>query len=142
MSGPWYEETGPTTEEVTHNMLEAFGIPIKKIGKFKKHQVADIIKVVNDVVSVEEKKYNGWGSYRGWATVSPDLIEKISVKLNQLTEARNKINKFIMNSDWVMDMLYRPPTETRPAGRMYKLAESSFYSISSANIPKQYPSEI
>ena len=42
-----------------------------------------------------------------------------------------------MNSPWVQDMLYRPPTETKPAGRMYTTVETHYNQIVSENTPKQ-----
>ena len=80
---------------------------------------------MNDVISLENKKYNGWGSYRGYYTFTHhDLMKEINKKLQLITEdiARNKINQFIMNSHLVQDILYRPPTDTKPAGRMYNVS--------------------
>ena len=57
--------------------------------------------------------------------------------------ARNKINHFIINSSWVQDMLYRPATKTKPAGRMYNAVETHFNRmVSSENTPKQSLFEI
>ena len=92
------------------------------ISQFRKYNLVSLTaikKVINNVISVEEKKYNGWGSYRGYYTSTHhNLIKEINGKLQPIIEefARNKINKFIMNSPWVQGMLYRPPTNTKPAG--------------------------
>ena len=47
-----------------------------------------------------------------------------------------------MNSPWVQDMLYRPPTDTKPAGRMYGSVQSHFNQMVSENTPKQSLTEI
>ena len=56
--------------------------------------------------------------------------------------ARNKINKFVMNSPWIQDMLYRPPTEDKPVGRMYHIVQERFTSLYNESKPKQSHPEI
>ena len=142
MNEPCYEAQGPNTEEITNKLLEIY---ISPKGKYNLVSLTAIKKIINNVISVEEKKYSGWGSYRGYYTSTHhNLIKEINGKLQPIIEeiARNKINKFIINSPWVQDMLYRPPTETKKAGRMYKTVESHFNRLSSENTPKQYLFEI
>ena len=143
MNEPWYQAQGPNTEEVRNQLLEIY---ISPNGKYNLVSLTAIKKVINDVMSVEEKKYNGWGSYRGYYTSTHhNLIKEINRKLQPFIEkfARNKINHFIINSSWVQDMLYRPATKTKPAGRMYNAVETHFNRmVSSENTPKQSLFEI
>ena len=70
------------------------------------------------------------------------LIKRIELLYDEEI-SRKKINKFIMNSAWVQDMLYRPPTENKPAGRMYAAVETHFNQmVSNENISKQSLTEI
>ena len=143
MNEPWYEQQGPNTEEVRNKLLESY---ISPNGKYNLVSLTTIKKVINAVILIEEKTYCGFGSYRGYYTSTHhNLIKEINGKLQPIIEdfARNKINKFIMNSPWVQDMLYRPPTDTKPEGRMYVAVETHFNQIvSNENISKQYPPEI
>ena len=143
MNEPWYEQQGPNTEEVRNKLLESY---ISPNGKYNLVSLTTIKKVINDVILIEEKTYSGWGSYRGYyAFTHHNLIKEINGKLQPIIEeiARKKINKFIMNSPWIQDMLYRPPTDTKPEGRMYVAVETHFNQIvSNENISKQYPPEI
>ena len=142
MNEPWYEAQGPNTEEVRNRVLEIY---ISPNGKYNLVSLTVIKKVINDVISVEEKKYSGWGSYRGYYTFTHhNLIKEINGKLQPIIEdiARNKINKFIINSPWIQGILYRPPTETQKAGRMYKTVESHFNRLSNENTSKQSLFEI
>ena len=86
---------------------------------------------------------NDFGSWRGYASfrMKEKLIKRIELLYDEEI-ARNKINKFIMNSTWVQDMLYRPPTDTKPAGRMYGSVQSHFNQMVSENTPKQSLTEI
>jgi len=142
MNEPCYEAQGPNTEEVRNNLLVNY---ISPNGKYNLVSLTTIKKVINNIISVEEKKYSGWGSYRGYYTFTHyNLIKEINGKLQPIIEeiARNKINKFIINSPWIQGILYRPPTETQKAGRMYKSVESHFNHLCHENTPKQCLTEI
>ena len=142
--GPWYEQHGPNTDEVRSKLLEMY--ISNKRGKYNLVSLKTIKKVIDDVISLENKKCVGWGSYRGYYTFTHhNLMKEINKKLQLITEdmARNKINQFIMNSHLVQDILYRPPTDTKPVGRMYNAVHSHFNQmVSSENTPKQYLTEI
>jgi hypothetical protein len=117
MNEPWYEAQGPNTHEVRNKLLEIYVSPN---GKYNLVSLTTIKKVINDVILIEEKTYCGFGSYRGYYTSTHhNLIKEINGKLQPIIEeiARNKINKFIMNCPWIQGMLYRPPTDAKPAGR-------------------------
>ena len=52
MNEPWYEAQGPNTEEVRNKLLEIY---ISPNGKYNLVSLTAIKKVINDVISVEEK---------------------------------------------------------------------------------------
>ena len=142
MSGPWYEEQGPTTDEVRKKLISEYLMP-KKAYKFVK--LKTIKKLIDEVIAIEEKEYGGWGSYRGYYTFTHHkLVKTVNKKVQAVMEinARNKINQFVMNSPWTQHMLYRPPTENKPVGRMYHVVQNEFTSLCNENTPKQSHLEI
>ena len=142
MSGPWYEEQGPTTDEVRKKLISVYIMP-KKAYKFVKLETIE--KIIDEVIAIEEKEYGGWGSYRGYYTFTHHkLVKTVNKKVQAVMEinARNKINKFVMNSPWIQDMLYRPPTEDKPVGRMYHVVQERFTSLYNESKPKQSHPEI
>ena len=142
MSGPWYEEQGPTTDEVRKKLISVYLMP-KKAYKFVKLETIE--KIIDEVIAIEEKEYEGWGSYRGYYTFTHHkLVKTVNKKVQAVMEinARNKINKFVMNSPWIQDMLYRPPTEDKPVGRMYHVVQERFTSLYNESKPKQSHPEI
>ena len=95
MSGPWYEEQGPTTDEVRKKLISVYIMP-KKAYKFVKLETIE--KIIDEVIAIEEKEYGGWGSYRGYYTFTHHKLVKIVNKKVQAAmeiNARNKINQFI-----------------------------------------------
>ena len=135
MSGPWYEESGPTTLEIKNKMLETFlapQIPTKLV------KISEIIAIIEVVMNENLKEFGGWGSYRGYYTFThTNLIKSISKKINEKKEekALEKIKDFIR--PWAEHILYRPPSNDKPTGRMYLVAKESFTSHNE-NKPKQY----
>lgn len=140
MSGPWYEESGPTTLEIRNKMLQTFlapQIPTKLV------KIPEIIAVIEEVIKENLKEYGGWGSYRGYYTFThSNLIKSISKKINEKKEenALKKIKDFIR--PWAEHILYRPPSDDKPTGRMYHVAQENFTSLCNANKPKQCHLEI
>jgi len=143
MSGAWYEEQGPTTDEVREKLTAVYLMPKYTYRLVK---LTTIKNIINNVISAEEKQHGGWGSYRGYYTFTHNnLIKAINKQVQRVMEknARNKINHFIMNSYWVQDLLYRPPTKNRAAGRMYTSVQSHFKElVNDENTPKLRLSEI
>ena len=91
MNEPWYEQQGPTTDEIRNKLLEIYISPNRKYNLIS---LTAIKKIINNVISVEEKKYSGWGSYRGYYTSTHhNLIKEINGKLQPIIEeiARKKI---------------------------------------------------
>ena len=54
MSGPWYEEQGPTTDDVRKKLISVYLMP-KKAYKFVKLET--IKKIIDEVIAIEEKEY-------------------------------------------------------------------------------------
>jgi hypothetical protein len=129
MSGPWYECSGPNAEDVRHDIQNSFE------AREKLFNCRILSKYIDRIVPITR---NDFGSWRGYASfrMKEKLIKRIELLYDEEI-ARNKINKFIMNSPWVQDMLYRPPTDTKPAGRMYAAVETHYNQIVSENTPKQ-----
>ena len=128
-AGPWYECGGPNAEDVRDDILNSFEV------RKKLFNCIILSKYIDRIVPITR---NDFGSWRGYASfrMKEKLIKRIELLYDEEI-ARNKINKFIMNSPWVQDMLYRPPTDTKPAGRMYAAVETHYNQIVSENTPKQ-----
>ncbi len=142
MSGPWYEQRGPNTDEVRKRLTADYIMPKYKYRLITLNTIKDII---NNVMLEEEKQYEGWGSYRGYYTFTHHkLIKKINKQVQAImeTNARNKINYFVMNSPWVADLLYRPPTDDKPTGRMYFSTQNNFTCVCNEYKSKQSHLEI
>jgi hypothetical protein len=130
MSGPWYECSGPNAEDVRDDILNSFE------AREKLFNCIILSKYIDRIVPITR---NDFGSWRGYASfrMKEKLIKRIELLYDEEI-SRKKINKFIMNSAWVQDMLYRPPTDAKPAGRMYAAVKTHFNQmVSSENIPKQ-----
>jgi len=122
-SGPWYEESGPTVEEVKPIILGIFSPTPKFILE------ETVVQIINDVICAAVKLYGGLGSYRGYyAFTHNNLIKRCAIKINTIRKenARLKIKRFI-NLYWVQDRLYRPKTESHDAGYGYNQAKLSYY---------------
>jgi hypothetical protein len=135
MSGPWYECSGPNAEDVRDDIQNSFE------AREKLFNCIILSKYIDRIVPVTR---NDFGSWRGYASfrMKEKLIKRIELLYDEEI-ARKKINKFIMNSPWIQDMLYRPPTENKPAGRMYAAVETHFNQmVSNENISKQSLTEI
>ena len=114
MDGPWYEQSGPTKDEVIKDMKRVFYINYSRNKKIISLTI--LSQIIIEEVDKEYSKYNGFGSYRGYATFSRrDILEEIEDRINKITPqiARKKICTFFNNSRkfsiWMNDILYRPP---------------------------------
>ncbi len=109
MSGPWYECSGPNAEDVRDDILNSFE------AREKLFNCIILSKYIDRIVPITR---NDFGSWRGYASfrMKEKLIKRIELLYDEEI-SRKKINKFIMNSAWLPYMLYRPPTESKPAGR-------------------------
>ena len=118
-----------------------FALTEKVVMKIKE----TIKKFIDEVIAAEEKEYGGWGSYRGYYTFTHQkLVRTVNKKVQAVMEinAHNKINQFVMNSPWTQHMLYRPPTEDKPVGRMYHVVQERFTSLCNESKSKQSHLEI
>lgn len=136
MDGPWYEQSGPTTDEVIKDMKRVFYINYSHNKKILSLTI--LSQIIAEEVNKVYIKYNGFGSYRGYATFSRrDLLEKIEDRIVEITPqiARKKICTFFNNnrkfSIWMNDILYRPPPQKegdKPTGLRYGKVKSEFNS--------------
>jgi hypothetical protein len=134
MSGPWYECSGPNAEDVRDDILNSFE------AREKLFNCIILSKYIDRIVPITRNDFGSWRGYTSFR-MKEKLIKRIELLYDEEI-SRKKINKFIMNSAWVQDMLYRPPTESKPAGRMYAAVETHFNQMVSENIPKQCLTEI
>ena len=140
MNEPWYQSQGPDTNEVKKILKEALTniIVVVKMEngdrnptKLLPFQVDFIVDKVVDNYIVENRNsslyFVGWGSYRGYYSFThSDLLQKCTKVIEDQTDARLKIIKFINNSAWLMDRLYRPPSEEYSEGLRYKSIKTHF----------------
>ena len=106
-TGPWYECIGPERDEVFSELISIY--PNKK-------------KCINNILDKFLKKYESFGSYRGYACFfKSDLIKSIN---DQIENDKKKIvNRFIMNYViWpkYIHNLYKP------GGKCYNIAKNDF----------------
>ena len=135
MSGPWYECSGPNAEDVRDDILNSFE------AREKLFNCIILSKYIDRIVPITRNDFGSWRGYTSFR-MKEKLIKRIELLYDEEI-ARKKINKFIMNSPWIQDMLYRPPTENKPAGRMYAAVETHFNQmVSNENISKQSLTEI
>jgi len=146
MAEPWYQSQGPSTNEVKkilNQTLTNIIVVVKMENgvhnptKLLPSQVDFIIdKVIeNYIVKNKNKSKNfiGWGSYRGYYSFThSELLQKCNkeiqeqIMLQKQADARQKIIKFFNNSPWLMDRLYRPPSEEYSEGLRYKSIKTHF----------------
>ena len=117
-SGPWYEHSGPTVQEVKNSLKSFIDDYIKKYGKI----YSDHEKLMSDAISAEigngEFRTNEYpfGSYRGYHTfVKANLLKRIIKKIEDRKKERAQkiINRYIMNYFiWpiYLKRFYAPPT--------------------------------
>jgi len=135
MSGPWYECSGPNAEDVRDDILNSFE------AREKLFNCIILSKYIDRIVPITRNDFGSWRGYTSFR-MKEKLIKRIELLYDEEI-SRKKINKFIMNSPWIQDMLYRPPTENKPAGRMYAAVETHFNQmVSNENISKQSLTEI
>lgn len=140
MGEPWYQSSGPNTNEVKKILKQTLTnlIVVVKMEngdrnptKLLPFQVDFIVdKVVeNYIVDNKNKSKNfiGWGSYRGYYSFRhSDLLQECTKLIEDQTDARQKIIEFISNSSWLMDRLYRPPSNEYSPGLRYEKIKENF----------------
>ena len=126
--------------EITNKLL----IDYYHNRKYNLVSLTAIKKVINDVISLENKKYNGWGSYRGYYTFTHhDLMKEVNKKLQLIIRkilARNKINQIYNEQSSGFRIYYTDLQQTQNLqGRMYNVVETHFNQMASIseNTPKQ-----
>ena len=146
MGDPWYQSAGPNTNEVKKILKETLTniIVVVKMEngdrnptKLLPFQVDFIVdKVVENFVkkqnlpnfyTEQSDDFLCWGSYRGYYSFRhSDLLQECTKLIEDQTDARQKIIKFISNSSWLMDRLYRPPSDEYSPGLRYEKIKENF----------------
>jgi len=124
MSGPWYEEQSPTIEYVTKDILSLLNDLILKFPEESPQTLTDVIGIE---IHNEYKKYNNFGSYRGYSIFTRHSIKKrITIHLKKRRRAMiwlRQSNKF---NNWMNHVLYRPPEKNKKILR-YVSVKKSFH---------------
>lgn len=99
-SGPWYESTGPTVQEVKESLKEfQEGYESGRGNKFCFRTI--ISDAINDEIGEKNiKNEYPFGSYRGYYTfIKPNLLKRIIKKIEDKEKERAQkiINRYIMN---------------------------------------------
>ena len=146
MTDPWYQTRGPDTNEVKKILKQTLRnlIVVVKMSngdrnptKLLPFQVDFIVdKVVENFIKNQNlpnfyaegrDDFLCWGSYRGYYSFThSELLQECTKVIEDQTDARQKIIKFINNSEWLIDRLYRPPSEKYSEGLRYKSIKTHF----------------
>lgn len=138
MSGPWYQETGPSTKDVKQMLFTAqwdaqFGETNSAWYPIMKRRVIDIvISKEEEQRHVSQSRGPCWGSYRGYYSfLHSELLSKCLEEGQKFRKekARKKLLKFMNDSIWIQDRLYRPCD-----GLRYKNVERNFDNVRDQNL--------
>ena len=110
MSESWYECQGPTRDYVYKDIMKHFGSELNKSSKinisFKILNLGYLSLIVKEEIDKEYKKYNGFGSFRGYASFCrKSLIEEVMEKIDKNRNEKLIINKII---NFIIHHLYKP----------------------------------
>ena len=131
MNGPWYESCGPDIEEVRRDIMHASNI-MKWLKKFPKENISTVSEVGDYEIIKAGGKTLCYGSFRGYATfLRKDILNNIVSTLTSRENAIKKLNTSIIVSNWINDILYRPPTENNSAGLRYSNIKKTFEQLQS-----------
>ena len=124
--GPWYESSGPDIEEVRRDIMHASNV-VKWLKKFPTENISSLSEVGDCKIIKAGGKTLCYGSFRGYATfVRKDILNEIVSTLKKRENAIKKLNTSIIVSNWINDILYRPPTENNSAGIRYDNIKKTF----------------
>ena len=124
--GPWYESCGPDIEEVRRDIMHASNI-MKWLEKFPTENISTVSEVGDCEIIKAGGKTLCYGSFRGYATfVRKDILNEIVLTFKKRENAIKKLNTSIIVSNWINDMLYRPPTENNSTGLRYAIIKKTF----------------
>ena len=131
MNGPWYESSGPDIEEVRRDIMHASNV-MKWLKKFPKENISSVSEVGDYEIIKAGGKTLCYGSFRGYASfVRKDILNEIVLTFKKRENAIKKLNTSIIVSNWINDMLYRPPTENNSAGLRYSNIKKTFEQLQS-----------
>lgn len=124
--GPWYESSGPDIEEVRRDIMHASNV-MKWLKKFPTENISTVSEVGDYEIIKAGGKTLCYGSFRGYATfVRKDILNDIVTTFKKRENAIKKLNTSIIVSNWINDMLYRPPTENNSTGLRYHVIKTTF----------------
>ena len=108
----WYEMSGPGLNEV---------IEIVKTHKhFKDINIEKYNDLIEKVIQDEYVKYSGFGSYRGFYTITlPTLVDNVEKSILyrlRYTIAFRKLTQSSIIKQWVNHVLYRMPENSDKIG--------------------------
>lgn len=131
MDAPVYESCGPDIEEVRRDIMHASNV-MKWLKKFPKENISSVSEVGDYEIIKAGGKTLCYGSFRGYASfVRKDILNEIVLTFKKRENAIKKLNTSIIVSNWINDMLYRPPTENNSAGLRYSNIKKTFEQLQS-----------
>ena len=127
MSEPWYQSNSITKEYVQNDMKSTFILHHQRPSFLK---ITEIFKIIDKNIDKQYKKYNGFGSLRGYATFTRNTLmlninKDIQQKKRQLSIQKIKSSRIL--TIWINNILYRPPDNNgKNAGLRYSTVKKSF----------------
>ena len=123
-SGPWYQNEGPTVEEMKKEIKEKFMDTGQYSTIWKKELPYLYLKAIND--TIEELKTWPLVSWRGWWSTKEykefAIFEKSDDKYNEYMKIRAKRQLIRLLNPYIIHRLYRIPD-----GLRVKEIRKSFY---------------
>ena len=135
MCEPWYQRNTITKEYVHNDMKNTFILHHQRPSFLK---IKEILKIIDKNIDIEYKKYNGFGSLRGYATFTRNTLilninKDIQQKKRQLAIQKIKSSRIL--TIWINNILYRPPDNNgKYAGLRYSTVKKSFKDKAQKNI--------
>jgi glycosylphosphatidylinositol transamidase (GPIT) subunit GPI8 len=135
MCEPWYQMNTITKEYIQNDMKNTFILYHQRPSFLK---ITEILKIIDKNIDNEYKKYNGFGSLRGYATFTRNTLmlninKDIEQKKRQLSIQKIKSSSIL--TIWINNILYRPPDNNgKYAGLRYSNVKKSFEDKAQKNI--------
>ena len=98
MYDSWDERSGPSIVDARN-----------EFKNFKLDGITVPESIVERCIHREHAKYDGFGSWRGWATFSRrSIVQECIDEFNNLNTLASKLHGNIIILNWINDRLYRP----------------------------------
>ena len=134
MCEPSYQMNSITKEYVQNDMKNTFILHHHRPSFLK---TTEILKIIDKNIDIEYKKYNGFGSLRGYATFTRNTLmlninKDIQQKKRHIAIQKIKSSRILT---WINNILYRPPDNNgKYAGLRYYTVKKSFEDNAQKNI--------